>query len=137
MANFSLVHSRTPHLATRCRGRLRALDAGPARRQFAENSYLRVFTYSAIDLACASVSPAMPLLCGGLLVDSPFVRCSAIRLVSRFVPLIAGAFMAGLPAPSAPWQPAHFVLYRAAPSSAAHDVARAIRITTHKLSSRS
>ena len=36
------------------------------------STYLRVLMYSAIALACSSFSPAMALLCGGLLPDSPF-----------------------------------------------------------------
>src|SRR5215470_10585162 len=33
----------------------------------------------------------------------------------------AGAFIAGLPSPSGPWQAEHLLLYRVAPSSAAQD----------------
>src|SRR6185437_5163347 len=61
----------------------------------------------------------MPLLCGALLVGSPLVMCCTIWSASLVVPLRAGAFMAGLPSPFAPWQAPHFFLYRAAPSSAA------------------
>src|ERR1022692_2476325 len=47
---------------------------------------------------------------------------SAIPLVrsASDLPIRLGAFIAGLPAASAPWHAAHFALYRAAPSSA-HD----------------
>src|ERR1700756_5446535 len=73
-------------------------------------NYLRVCTYSAIAFACSSVSPEIPLLCGGLLCGSPLVTCSTILLVSHEVPLSDGALTAGLPSPFAPWQPAHFAL---------------------------
>jgi hypothetical protein len=46
------------------------------------------------------------------------------------VSFIAGAFIAGLPSPFCPWQPAHFDLKRAAPSSAhamVEDVADTIK----------
>ena len=59
---------------------------------------------SAIDLACSSAMPVMPLLCGGVLVDSPFVVCHVIWLTSRLVPLSAGAFIVASPSPFAAWQ---------------------------------
>jgi hypothetical protein len=69
--------------------------------QFRSN-YLRVFIYSAIALAWSSVIPAMPLLCGALLVDSPLVMCATSSSEPSFVPLTAGAFIADLPSPLAP-----------------------------------
>ena len=38
----------------------------------------RLLTYSAIVLACPSVNPEVPLLCGGLLPASPLVKRSTI-----------------------------------------------------------
>src|SRR5215469_2111109 len=82
-------------------------------------AYFRVFTYSAIAWACSAFSPEIALLCGALLVGSPFVICSVNSLTSSLVPLSARAFMTALPSPLAPWQGAHFDLNLAAPSSAA------------------
>src|SRR5215475_2703318 len=77
----------------------------------------------------------MPLLCGGLLVDSPLVMCAVIWLTSRLVPLRAGALIAAFPSPLAPWQAAHFDLKSAAPSSADETEARirniAAKLTLH------
>jgi hypothetical protein len=47
-----------------------ALWAGSERRNFTcegRPRYFRVFTYSAMALACSSVRPEIPFLCGGLL----------------------------------------------------------------------
>ena len=66
---------------------------------------------SAIALACSSFSPA-----DALVVRRPYFLARLWLCARRFgltsivVPLSAGAFIAGLPSPLAPWQPAHFLL---------------------------
>lgn len=47
-------------------------------QDFGSTHFRVVLTYSAIALACSSVSPEIPLLCGALLEGSPFVIWSAI-----------------------------------------------------------
>src|SRR5215471_12201243 len=46
--------------------------------------------------------------------------CCTILSASSVVAFNEGPFTAGFPSPAAPWQPAHFDLYSAAPSSAAN-----------------
>src|SRR5512142_1476157 len=66
----------------------------------------------------------MALVCSALTFFETavcFALSNAFLMSASDLPLIAGDFIAGLPAASAPWQAAQFELYSALPSSAAHD----------------
>ena len=74
------LHSRTPCLtrstASLSLATLHSAHSALALQSRSVQTHFSVLVYSAIALACSSLNPAMPLLCGALLPGSPLVMCS-------------------------------------------------------------